>query len=188
MSPTTLLEMQFTFSLLLFALVARWYITPALDRLPARAALVPLFLVHALRYLPSTAFAPGQVGISVPMKVMATIAYGDLGSAVLALIAALLLYHDWKWAIPFAWIANIVGALDWLNSSYLAASHRLATFPMGGNWYIINYYVPVIGVIHVLIFSRLLRMRRAPLDARWPVRSATSRHQTGVAGAALTKE
>jgi hypothetical protein len=30
---------------------------------------------------------------------------------------------------------------------------------MGGNWYIINYYVPVIGVIHVLIFARLFNER-----------------------------
>jgi hypothetical protein len=27
---------------------------------------------------------------------------------------------------------------------------------MGGNWYIINDYVPLIGVVHVLIFARLL--------------------------------
>jgi len=27
---------------------------------------------------------------------------------------------------------------------------------MGGNWYIINYYVPAMGVAHALIFSRLL--------------------------------
>ena len=27
----------------------------------------------------------------------------------------------------------------------------LVTYPMGGNWYIINYYVPVIGIIHIWI-------------------------------------
>lgn len=83
MSPTALLGVQFTFSLVLFALVAKWYIWPALRRLPASAALVPLFLVHALRYLPSSAFAPGQVDARVPMDAMAAIAYGDLASAIL---------------------------------------------------------------------------------------------------------
>ena len=58
MSPMALLGLQFTFSLVLFALVAKWYITPALDRLPPHAALVPLFLVHALRYLPSSLVPP----------------------------------------------------------------------------------------------------------------------------------
>ena len=161
----TLLGLQFTCSLILFAVVAKWYITPALDRMPAQVALVPLFLVHALRYLPSTAFAPGQVGAAVPMHAMAEIAYGDLSSAALAFIAAWALYHCWRGAVLIAWIVNILASLDWLNAGYLAASNELATYPMGGNWYIINYYVPVIGVIHVMIFARLLKLRRPPPPA-----------------------
>ena len=162
MSPTTLFGVQFTFSLVLFALVAKWYISPALRKLPASAALVPLFLVHALRYLPSSAFAPGQVDPAVPMDAMGAVAYGDLGSAVLALIAALFLYNRWRGAIGVAWIVNVVMSLDWLYASFLAASRHLATYAMGVNWYIINYYVPVIGVIHVMIFARLIKERVHP--------------------------
>ena len=162
MSPTTLLGVQFTFSLVLFALVAKWYIAPALSRLSVHSALVPLFLVHALRYLPSSAFAPGQIDPRVPTRAMEGIAYGDLVSAVLALIAAVFLYYRLTGAIGVAWIVNIVTSLDWLNASFLAASNQLVTYPMGGNWYIINYYVPVIGVVHVMIFARLLRARARP--------------------------
>jgi hypothetical protein len=157
MSPTALLGVQFTFSLVLFALVANWYIAPALARLSVFQALVPLFLVHTLRYLPSSAFAPGQVGTAVPMDAMAAIAYGDLASAILALIAAVFLRYQWSGAIGLAWIVNALTAADWLYAGYVAASRKLVTYPMGGNWYIINYYVPVIGVIHVMIFARLLR-------------------------------
>ena len=159
MSPTTLLGVQFTFSLLLFSLVAKWYIAPVLNTLPTRTALVPLFLVHALRYLPSSAFAPGQVDARVPKGAMEAIAYGDLASAILALGAALFLYYGWRGAIGVAWTVNIVASLDWIYAGYLAASYQLVTYPLGGNWYIINYYVPVIGVIHVMIFARLLRER-----------------------------
>src|SRR5438876_6896346 len=98
MSPMALLGLQFTFSLVLFALVAKWYITPALNTLPAQAALVPLFLVNALRYLPSPASAPGQVGAAVPMNAMAEIPSGDLVPAVLSLIAAWALNHPWSGA------------------------------------------------------------------------------------------
>src|SRR6266849_616703 len=143
MSPTLLFGVQFTFSLVLSAIVARWYVVPALKKLPVHAALVPLFLFHALRYLPSSAFAPGQIGDAVPRDAMAAIAYGDLASAVLALVAA-------------AWVVNVVTSLDWLYASFLAATNQLATYPMGSNWYIINYYVPAIAVVHVLIFARLL--------------------------------
>jgi hypothetical protein len=34
------------------------------------AALVPLFFVHTLRYLPSSAFAPGQVDPKTPVDAM----------------------------------------------------------------------------------------------------------------------
>ena len=157
MSPTTLFGVQFTFSTVLFAIVAKWYVSPALRRLPVSAALVPLFLVHALRYLPSSAFAPGQVDPRVPMDAMAAIAYGDLGSAILALIAASFLRYEWAGAIGVAWIVNIATGADWLYAGFIAASRQLVTYPMGGNWYIINYYVPLIGVIHVVIFARLLK-------------------------------
>jgi hypothetical protein len=43
---------------------------------------------------------------------------------------------------------------------FVAGSHQLVTYPMGGNWYIINDYVPVIGIIHVMIFARLLEESR----------------------------
>ena len=69
MSPLSLFGVQFTLSVIIFSLVAKWYITPALNRLPIHSALVPLFLVHGLRYLPSTAFAPGQVDAKIPMDV-----------------------------------------------------------------------------------------------------------------------
>lgn len=140
-------------------MVAKWYIAPALSKLPMQAALTPLFLVHALRYLPSSAFAPGQVDAKIPMDAMAHIAYGDLASAILALIAVVFLHYEWSGAVAVAWLVNTVTSLDWLYPGYLAASSQLVKYAMGGNWYIINYYVPVIGVIHVMIFVRLIEGR-----------------------------
>src|SRR5260370_38666921 len=87
MNPQWLFGIQFTLSLIIFAMIAKWYISPALNRLPLQAALVPLFLVHALRYLPSSAFAPGQVDPKIPLGAMTGIAYADLASAVLPFIA-----------------------------------------------------------------------------------------------------
>lgn len=159
MNPQLLFAVQFTLSLILFVMVSRWYIAPALNKMPMQASLVPLFLVHTLRYLPSSALAPGQVDPKIPMDAMAGIAYGDLVSAILALIAVVFLHYGWPGAIAVAWLVNVATSLDWLYAGYLAASSQLVTYGMGGNWYIINYYVPVIGVIHVMIFLRLLKGR-----------------------------
>jgi hypothetical protein len=160
MNPQLLFGIQFTFSLVLSGLVAKWYVAPALNKLPLNAALVPLFLVHALRYLPSSAFAPGQVDPNIPSDALARIAYGDLVSALLVLIAAVFLRGGWRGAIAVAWVVNVVTVLDWLIAGYLAASSKMVTYAMGGNWYIINYYVPVIGVVHVMIFARLIKGER----------------------------
>jgi hypothetical protein len=93
------------------------------------------------------------------MDAMAAIAYGDLASAVLAAIASVFLYYQWRGAIGIAWTVNLVTSLDWLYAGYRAASSHLVTYPLGGNWYILNYYVPVIGVVHIMIFARLGRAR-----------------------------
>ena len=159
MSANALFGLQFSFSLVLSCLVARWYLWPRLQAVPRSVGLPPLFLVHALRYLPSTAFAPGQIDPRAPMDAMAAIAYGDLASAVLALAAAAWLYYRWRGAIAVAWVVNVIASVDWLYAGYRAASSGLVTYPLGGNWYIVNYYVPFIGVIHILIFAGLLSAR-----------------------------
>ena len=172
MSPISLFGVQFTLSFILAAIVAKWYVAPALGKLPVRAALVPLFLVHVLRYLPSTAFAPGQVDVDIPKYAMAAIAYGDLVSAMLALIAAVLLRYGVRGAIAVAWFVNTVTSLDWLHATFLAASSHLATYRMGGNWYIAACYVPAIGVAHVMIFARLVKHSRHAVEAN--VRASTA--------------
>ncbi len=161
MDPLSLFGMQFTLSLVIFALISKWYISPALDKRSTEDALVPLFLVHTLRYLPSSGFAPGQLDPEIPMAAMSRIAYGDLASAVLALVAVLFLRFRWPAATAVAWVVNILMSLDWLYATRLAASNELVTYEMGGNWYIVSYYVPVLAVVHVMIFQRLFRGRRS---------------------------
>jgi hypothetical protein len=71
MNSQLLFIVQFTLSLVIFVMIARWYIGPTLDEMPVRAALVPLFFVHTLRYPPSSAFAPGQVDPKIPVDAVA---------------------------------------------------------------------------------------------------------------------
>ena len=51
MTTLQIFGLQFAFNLLVYALVARWYIAPRLAALPLQAALIPLLLFHALRTL-----------------------------------------------------------------------------------------------------------------------------------------
>lgn len=68
MMPFILFGIQFTLSLLVYALIAFWYITPRLSRLPREEALTPLLWVHAFRIVGGTILAPGSVAVGVPME------------------------------------------------------------------------------------------------------------------------
>src|SRR5207244_7477378 len=61
MSPPTLLGVQWTLSLVAYALLARWYVAPRLAARPREDAVVPLLWIHVFRYAPAALFAPGQV-------------------------------------------------------------------------------------------------------------------------------
>src|SRR5213083_764375 len=100
MEPIVLFGIQFTMSLVAYALIAFWYVAPRLSRLPREVALVPLLWVHAFRIVGGTILAPGAVDASVPMEFRTMIGYGDLATAVLALIALIALRVRFSAAIP----------------------------------------------------------------------------------------
>ena len=164
MTPFVLLNVQSTLSLIVFALIAKWYVAPRLALKPLHDALVPLLLVHVFRYGPLTLLVPGQVSEAVPTEVAATIAYGDLTSAALALVAVLSLRYRWSGGIAITWVFSVVGIGDIVLAMVTGVGSRLYEFELGFNWYILNFYVPALIVTHVLIVSRLLRRdaRREP--------------------------
>ena len=160
MSPFVLFSIQFTLSLVVFALVSHWYIQPLLAQLPRERALVPLLLIHVFRYTPLTLLVPGQVAASVPSEATKTIAYGDLVSGLLAFVAVLLLKYSLPGAVAATWLFTVVGISDIILAVRVGVTQQLYEHGLGFNWYILNYYVPVLCVTHVMILRLLLRGRQ----------------------------
>jgi hypothetical protein len=69
-----------------FALIAIWYVWPAIKDRPAQAALTPLLLCACLRVNGLMFLMPGLASPDLPRAFAAPTAYGDLGSAILALL------------------------------------------------------------------------------------------------------
>lgn len=157
MEPLAQFGLQFVLSFVFFAVVAAWYISPALSRRKLEAALVPLFLVQTTRFIPLSGLAPGQVGPDVSLDAIAQIGYNGLATSILALVAALFLRYGWPAAVPLAWLINAVTFAEGCYASYLALTHQFVMYPLVVNWFIISYWLPVIFVIHFLIFIRLYR-------------------------------
>ena len=151
MEPIVLFSIQFTFFLAAYVIAAWWYVAPRLARLPRELALVPLVWVHAFRMVGGTILAPGSVDASVPSEFRTMIGFGDMTTAVLALVALIALRLRWRYAIGLVWLFLIVNAI--------IQSMRFSVFThgLGFNWVIVTTYVPALLVSSVLIFIHLRR-------------------------------
>jgi len=157
MPPIVLFGIQFTFSLVAYALIAWWYVAPRLSRLPREVALVPLVWIHAFRIVGGTILAPGAVDAAVPSDFRTMIGYGDMVTAVVALLALIALRRRMPVAIAVVWLLLTVGLLDTVNAIIQSMRYSVFTYGLGVNWVIVTMYVPALLVSSVLIFIQLRR-------------------------------
>jgi len=162
MDPIMLFSVQFTLSLLAYTLIAFWYVVPRLSTLPRAVALAPLLWVHAFRVVGGTILAPGAVDAGVPLEFRVMIGYGDLATAVLALLVLLALRVRVPGALAVVWLCLIVGLLDTVNAIIQSVRDSVFTFALGVNWVIVTIYVPALLVSSLLILMQLLRRNRSP--------------------------
>jgi len=157
MPPIVLFGIQFTFSLVAYALIAWWYAVPRLSRLPREVALVPLVWIHTFRIVGGTILAPGAVDAAVPSDFRTMIGYGDMATALVALVALIALRRRLPVAIPLIWLGLTVGLLDTVNAIIQSMRYSVFTYGLGVNWVIVTMYVPALVVSSVLIFIQLRR-------------------------------
>jgi|ERR1700681_558368 hypothetical protein len=157
MEPIVLFGIQFTFCLGAYALIAWWYGIPRLSRLPRELALVPLVWIHVFRMVGGTILAPGAVDAAVPMAFRTMIGFGDMATAILALLALIALRLRLAAAIALVWLFLAVGLLDTVNAIIQSMRFSVFTYPLGLNWVIVTAYVPALLVSSVLIFIQLRR-------------------------------
>jgi hypothetical protein len=155
MPPIVLFGIQFTFSLAAYALIAWWYVAPRLSKLPREVALVPLVWIHAFRIVGGTILAPGAVDAAVPSDFRTMIGYGDMVTAVVALLALIALRRRMPVAIALVWLVLTVGLLDTVNAIIQSMRYSVFTYGLGVNWVIVTMYVPALLVSSVLIFIQL---------------------------------
>jgi hypothetical protein len=156
MNAQQIFGLQFALSLVLYSLIARWYVAPRLAPLPLASALTPLLLLHASRFLGLVFLVPSVVGGPLPPEFAVAAAYGDLLAALLALAAIAALRAGWAMAVPLVWVFNLVGTLDLVNALFQGIRHEVQ---LGAAYYIPTVAVPALLVTHAMIFAMLLRRR-----------------------------
>ena len=153
MNTLAIFGTQLTLSLLVYALLAKWYVAPWLADKPLEQVLTALIFPHALRHLGLVFLADGVAEQTLPQAFAAAAAYGDFVSGLLAIGCLFALRAGWTLALPLVWIFNITGTADLL----FALSHAEAVPSLGATWFIPTFFVPLLLVTHVMIFARLFK-------------------------------
>src|SRR6266446_3763283 len=159
MSSPVLFGISVAMSFLAWGTVAWHYIWPALKERPSAEGLKPILLLHGFRYLGLAFVAPGVVSPELPAAFARPVAYGDLISAILALLALATL--GTRAGTVVAWVFNTFGTADLLFAFYLGSRISLPDTPglLGAGYFILTAFVPLLLITHGLAFRILLRTK-----------------------------
>src|SRR5215470_17070132 len=149
------------FGLAVWGALAWNYILPALKERPAPQNLKPILLLHGFRFLGLAFLVPGVVSPDLPAAFAQPVAYGDLMTAILALLALATL--GTRMGTVVTWVFNAFGTADLLFAFYqggrISLPDRLGL--LGAGYFILAAYVPLLLITHGLTCRLLLRTKVA---------------------------
>lgn len=148
---------------LVWALCIAAYVWPRLkvmDRLEAHRAIATF---NSFRFFVLVFLLPGFVGSNLPRSFATTVAYGDLATgvlAILALFAVRVRFLFW----PLVWAFNLVGLVKLMADAAVAVRVDLPSVAgqLGAGYAIPILYVPALFWTHLLAFWLLLRPSHSP--------------------------
>lgn len=155
MPPLAIFGISVLFSFLVWGIIGARDIWPALKGRPRAAALRPILLLHSFRFIGLAFLVPGVVSPELPAAFARPAAYGDLTTAVLALLALATLNSGI--GIVLVWAFNCVGTVDLLYAFYQGNQTDLEPGLQGAAYFIPTVVVPLLLVTHALVFRILLR-------------------------------
>ena len=129
-----ILTINLAFSTFVFWVAAKLYVVPKLQDYEARTILLPILLLHSLRHLGLMFLTSGATFPGIPAQFTHPAAYGDLITAVLAMISIPAVAARARSAKLFVWVFNLVGSLDLIDAITLATVYDAAPFMGPAYW------------------------------------------------------
>ena len=140
----------------IFYIAVRLYLVPLLPRLRPQQVLLPILLLHSTRHLGMMFLTRGATYPGLPAQFAYRAAFGDLLTAIIALVTIPLLIRSSAMARPVVWFFNIFGTIDLLLAITLATVYN-APASMGPSYWIPAFWVPLLLVTHYVTFLVLRR-------------------------------
>ncbi len=161
MRSQLLFGISVAFSFVAWGAVAQQYLWPALRSRSRTDALRPILVLHSFRFVGLAFLVPGVVWPGLPLAFARPAAYGDLATAVLALLALATLRN--RAGTVLVWAFNLLGTADLLYAFYQGNRTGVGLTPglLGAAYFMPTVVVPLLLITHGLAFRILLR-RRAP--------------------------
>lgn len=149
---------------LVWALLIATYVWPRLklmDRVEAHRAIATF---NSFRFFGLVFLLPGFVGANLPQAFATPTAYGDLATAMLAILALLTVrvrFLFW----PLVWAFNLFGLADLVMATVNAVRTDLPSMAgqLGAAYAIPMLYVPALFWMHLLALWLLMRPAPAPV-------------------------
>ena len=169
MSSALIFQASVALSVIVWVIIAGTYVWPALRTKPRAETLKPILLLHSFQFVGLSFLLPGVVSTNLPAAFATPAAYGDIATALLALLAFLV--GPQGFGLILVWIFNLVGSVDLLFAFYRGFTTGLIANDLGAAYFIPTVLVPLLLVTHALVFILLLR-RDAGVEAHSPVPAA----------------
>lgn len=147
----------------IFFIISKIYLFPKIQTFKFQTIVLPILLLHSFRHLGLMFLSSGATYPGMPLQFAYPAAFGDLLTAVLALVAIPAVIKNLPIGRPLTWIFNIVGTLDLILAIALGTIYK-AQFYMGAAYWIPAFWVPALLVTHYICFVVLMRVHNDHAD------------------------
>jgi hypothetical protein len=169
-------------SLIVFGVIARWYVVPWLRNRSRADALIALLWVHVFRYVALQVFSAQRDGFPISSGGAMDIVLGDVAGAAMAFIAIILLRQRLRAGMALAWLLAAETIYDTVENIRGGIQEHLMGAAGGVTWFVLVYFVPMVIVSLVLIVWQLYSRRGEALDGGRPVQYGAQRPMVAGAG------
>ena len=150
-------------TLLVFIVIARWYVAPWLAARERAEALIALLWIHVFRYVALQIFAAQHEGFPISVGGALEIVIGDVGGAVIAFAAIVLLRQRAFAGVILCWLLIAETATDTFLNIRGGVEEHLMGAATGVTWMILVFFVPAVVVSLGLMAWQLVSRRNEAL-------------------------
>jgi hypothetical protein len=155
-------------SLVIYVAIARWYVAPWLAGRARAEALIALLWLHVFRYVALQIFSAQQQGFPISTGGALEIVVGDVGGAIIAFAAIVLLRRRALAGVMLCWLLVAETVTDTVLNIRGGIEENLMGAATGVVWMVLVSYVPAVVVSVGLLAWQLIARRHEALseDAR----------------------